>query len=202
MNRKILNFLLFFSFTLFIIVGCQPQKGGETTDYEGMEEETMETEDTQMEMQETTAVAQMGPASGSEVTGTVTFTKNNGEVSVVVDLQNVPEGKHAIHIHENGDCSAEDATSAGGHWNPAEQDHGHISHTDQFHYGDIGNLEAGADGHVHFERTVDDIWTIGDGSDSDIVGKGVIVHAGEDDFTTQPTGGAGARISCGVIQEQ
>ncbi|MGK7394443.1 MAG: superoxide dismutase family protein [Candidatus Cyclobacteriaceae bacterium M3_2C_046] len=191
---SIASFLLFFIMTA-CDTGTRQTAEDETTD-EPMEESMAVEEET-----EATAMAQMGPASGSNVNGTITFEMADNAVQLTVDLQGVPPGTHAIHLHENGDCSAPDATSAGGHWNPTTEDHGHISHTDEFHYGDIGNLEVGSDSTVQFQTTID-IWTIGDGSTSDIINKSVIVHADADDFTTQPTGAAGARIACGVIQRQ
>lgn len=186
------------------ISSCTPQRQGDEEDADTtmVEDEEMETMDMEEEtMEGPTAVAQMEAKSGSNVSGTVTFTLVDEGVHLKVDLQGVSPGKHAIHIHEFGDCSAPDGTSAGGHWNPSSEAHGHISETDEFHYGDIGNLNVGEDSTVTFERTID-IWTIGKEATSNIVGKSVIVHAGEDDFTTQPTGAAGGRIACGVIEMQ
>lgn len=145
------------------------------------------------------ASAVLESRSGSTVTGKVTFTEDHGKVSMKVVLHGLTPGQHAIHLHEKGDCAAPDATSAGGHWNPSSENHGHWGHA-PFHHGDIGNLVADAKGNaeLHFET---DLWTIGDGKPSDIVGHAVIVHAKEDDFTTQPTGNAGGRVACGVIQK-
>jgi superoxide dismutase, Cu-Zn family len=186
------------------ISSCTPPKGSEEgeSDTTAVQGEKMETMGDTEEMEESpTAIAQMEAKSGSNVSGTVTFTMEDAQVHIMVDLQGLTPGKHAIHIHEFGDCSAPDGTSAGGHWNPSSEAHGHISETEEFHYGDIGNLEVGEDSTATFERTVD-IWTIGGEGVSNIVGQSVIVHAGEDDFTTQPTGAAGGRIACGVIEMQ
>jgi len=187
----------FYTTALFLAVlaiSCSPQK-------EKAQEETPEEETTMEEPAEApaTATADIGPASGSNVTGQATFTEENGAVKMVVDLSGISPGTHAIHLHEKGDCSAEDASSAGGHWNPTGAQHGHIGDTEEFHYGDIGNFEAGEDSTAHIETTID-IWTIGGDETSNILGKGVIVHAGEDDYTSQPSGAAGARIACGVLQ--
>ncbi|SHM99698.1 superoxide dismutase, Cu-Zn family [Cyclobacterium lianum] len=145
------------------------------------------------------AVAVISGASGSNVSGTATFTEmDNGKVKLVIEVENLSEGEHALHLHENGDCSAADATSAGGHWNPTDDPHGKRGE-DEYHSGDIDNMVVGADGAGSVEMEVEG-WTIGDGSSSDILNKAVIIHAEADDFTSQPSGAAGARVACGVIQ--
>lgn len=151
------------------------------------------------EMDTKSAVAILSGASGSNVTGTATFTSlENGKVRLVMDVENLSPGEHALHLHENGDCSAADATSAGGHWNPTGDPHGERGE-DEYHSGDIDNMVVGDDGVGTLEMEVEG-WTIGDGSSSDIVNKAVIIHADADDFTSQPSGAAGARVACGVIQ--
>src|SRR5712672_1782476 len=93
----------------------------------------------------TKAAATLEPKSGSQVTGTVTFTKTGDEVHVVADFQNLKPGKHGFHIHEKGDCSAPDAMSAGPHFNPASNPH--AGPLDQArHNGDLGNIEIGPEG--------------------------------------------------------
>ena len=145
------------------------------------------------------ATATLESRSESTVTGTVTFHQDHGKVHMQVVVQGLTPGNHAIHLHEKGDCSAPDAASAGGHWNPSSENHGKWGHA-PFHHGDIGNLVADEKGkaELHFESG---LWTIGDGKPSDVIGHSVIVHAKEDDFTTQPTGNAGGRVACGVIQK-
>jgi Cu-Zn family superoxide dismutase len=96
-----------------------------------------------------------------------------------------------------GDCSAADGSSAGGHWNPAMNNHGMPGAAS--HLGDLGNFTVAADGTGTLEIS-NPAWTIGDGAATDVVGKAIIVHGAPDDFTTQPTGNAGARIGCGVIK--
>jgi Cu-Zn family superoxide dismutase len=144
------------------------------------------------------AVAELESRSGSTVTGKVTFTQHEGKVSMKVVVNGLTPGNHAIHLHDKGDCSAPDATSAGGHWNPSSEDHGKWGHA-PFHHGDIGNLVADAKGKAEL-KVESDLWTLGDGKPKDVVGHSVVVHAKEDDFTTQPTGNAGGRVACGVIQ--
>ncbi|HLW21133.1 MAG TPA: superoxide dismutase family protein [Cyclobacteriaceae bacterium] len=148
---------------------------------------------------ELTAVAEISGASGSEVTGTATFTQNeNGAVTMAIRVENLSPGEHAIHLHEKGDCSAPDATSAGAHWNPTDDPHGKRGN-DGFHAGDIDNLVAGEDGVATLEMEFDD-WTIGGSEETNILNKAVIIHADPDDFESQPAGAAGGRIACGVIQ--
>lgn len=133
--------------------------------------------------------------SGSNVKGKITFTKEGNNVKVVADVEGLTPGKHGFHIHEKGDCSAADGSSAGAHFNPATKPHsGHDS--PQRHVGDMGNLTADASGKAHLEITDSMMSFEGDNS---IIGKSVIVHEKEDDLTTQPTGNAGGRVACGVI---
>ncbi len=142
------------------------------------------------------AVAVLKATEGNKVEGTVTFTKVDGGVLIVADVINLKPGKHGFHVHEHGDCSAHDASSAGGHFNPTNSKHGGPDSPER-HVGDLGNLVADANGKAHYER-VDKLITL-EGPDS-VVGRSVVVHVGEDDFTTQPTGNSGARIACGAIE--
>jgi superoxide dismutase, Cu-Zn family len=142
-----------------------------------------------------TAVCVVYPTEGNSVTGTVVFTKVAGGVKVVADLQGLTPGKHGIHIHECGDCSAADGTSAGGHFNPSGMNHGAPMDAMR-HEGDMGNILADASGKAHLEYIDKDISFEGVTS---IIGRSVIVHKNEDDLKTQPTGNAGARVACGVI---
>jgi Cu-Zn family superoxide dismutase len=149
------------------------------------------------------ATVELQSKSGSSTLGTALFSQRGTgadgamEVTLMVELRGAPAGEHAVHIHEIGDCSSDDGKSAGGHWNPAGVDHGQWGE-DVHHLGDIGNLLVGEDGTGSLTMTTDR-WMIGDGSTNDVVGHAIIVHAGVDDFVTQPTGAAGGRISCGVI---
>jgi len=140
------------------------------------------------------ATAKLEPKSGSNVTGTVTFVQRRDLTEVLVDIENLKPGKHGFHIHEKGDCSAPDASSAGGHFNPTHQHHGGPS-TAERHNGDLGNIEAPASGKVHWES---EFKMNLKGPDS-IIGKSVVVHEKEDDLKTDPAGNSGARIACGEI---
>lgn len=141
------------------------------------------------------AIAVLSSASGSKVTGSVTFTKAGDDLKVVADVTGLTPGKHGFHVHEFGDCSAPDAASAGSHFNPAKHQHGDRAVTDR-HIGDLGNLEADASGKAHLEW-MDKMMKLG-GADS-ILGLAVIVHEKEDDLKSQPVGNAGGRLACGVI---
>ena len=143
------------------------------------------------------ATAMIGPANDSGVTGMAIFVQSGNQITLTIEIQNATPGAHAVHIHESGDCSSPDGTSAGGHWNPTGVAHGKWGEG-EFHLGDLGNFTVGADGTGSIELTTD-LWEIGTGSNIDIVGRGIIVHAEADDFTSQPSGNAGARIGCGAI---
>ena len=141
------------------------------------------------------------PKSDSNVSGTVTFTQVGSMVTMTANMTGLTEGTHAIHIHEKADCSSADGKSTGGHWNPTAQPHGKWGDDTGYHKGDIGNFEVGSDGIGSITMTTDE-WCIGCGNDSmDILGKAIIVHQGTDDFVSQPSGAAGARVSCAGIIE-
>ena len=141
------------------------------------------------------AICVLHPTEGNNVHGVITFTPTDGGIKIVADVEGLSEGKHGFHIHEYGDCSNPDGTSAGGHFNPENKKHGAPTDAER-HVGDLGNLDAGPDGRAHYER-VDNV--ISFSGKHSIIGRGIIVHAGEDDLTSQPTGAAGARVACGVI---
>jgi superoxide dismutase, Cu-Zn family len=145
----------------------------------------------------TRAVAVLGPTAGNQARGVVTFTEDGDRVKVVADVEGLtPGADHGFHIHELGDCSAPDAASAGGHFNPTGHPHAGPMAMVR-HGGDLGNLKADAAGKAHLELTIDGV-TVHDGPTC-ILGRGLIVHLREDDLKTQPTGNAGPRIACGVI---
>jgi Cu-Zn family superoxide dismutase len=130
------------------------------------------------------------------VKGAVTFKEVDGGLEVTAALEGLKPGDHGFHVHEKGDCTAPDAASAGGHFNPSGHKHGGPDAAEH-HEGDLGNLTAGPDGKATKTFTMKGI-SLGDGADS-VVGKGFIIHEKADDGTTQPTGNAGARAACGVI---
>ena len=143
------------------------------------------------------ATAQLQPTKGSKTFGEATFEQVNGKVRVVVFVQGLKPGQeHGLHIHEAGDCSSGDGMSAKGHFNPFNKPHGH-SGSPERHAGDLPSLTANKAGRANINIDLDTI-TVGPGPAS-IIGRGLIVHADPDDYKTQPTGNAGARIACGVI---
>lgn len=148
------------------------------------------------ESAEPAAIAVLHPTEGNDVTGIVRFTPTeDGKIRVTAEVKGLtPNGEHGFHIHAFGDCSAPDATSAGGHYAPHGHQHGLPQAADR-HAGDLGNLKADGEGVANFELVVDNI-TIDE--DTPIIGRGVIVHAQKDDGG-QPTGNAGPRVACGVI---
>jgi Cu-Zn family superoxide dismutase len=136
--------------------------------------------------------------SNSNVSGNASFVEKDGKVTFTANLTGLQPGVHAIHLHEKSDCSAPDGSSAGGHWNPTYKNHGKWG-VGEYHKGDIGNFTADANGKGTITMTTDE-WCIGCGdANKDILGKGLIVHQDPDDFTTQPSGNAGARVACSAV---
>ena len=143
------------------------------------------------------ATARIEAKSGSDVSGTADFmTLEDGRVQVVVNLSGLTPGPHGLHLHEKGDCSAPDASSAGSHWNPTGEPHGGPE-APEHHAGDFGNVIAGDDGKANLVLETD---AFSVGGENDVIGRAIIVHADADDLTTQPTGNSGGRIGCGVIE--
>jgi Cu-Zn family superoxide dismutase len=144
------------------------------------------------------ATAQLQPTKGNKTMGEATFEQVGNKVRVTVYVQGLKPGQqHGLHVHEAGDCSSGDGMSAKGHFNPFNKPHGHPS-SDERHAGDLPALVAYKDGRAKVQVDVDVI-TVTPGPAS-IVGRGLIVHADPDDYKTQPTGNAGARLACGVIR--
>lgn len=147
------------------------------------------------------AAANLVAASGSLVSGTLTLAPMGNGVHIRGDIGGfAPGSTHGFHIHETGDCSAADATSAGGHFNPTGQPHGK-SESGAHHLGDIDNIRSDASGVARVNAHVQGV-VLGGGAINDIAGRAIIVHAKGDDYTSQPSGDAGARIACGVIEVQ
>jgi Cu-Zn family superoxide dismutase len=164
---------------------------------EAAQEIEQEVEEVQVEVVKFT----MEPKSDSNVSGEVTFTEENGMVKMAATLSGLSAGEHAIHLHEKADCSSDDGKSTGGHWNPTAEPHGKWGAAEGYHKGDIGNFTADADGNATVEFSTEQ-WCLGcEDPNKNIIGKAVIVHQGVDDFTSQPSGAAGARVSCtGIIE--
>ena len=143
------------------------------------------------------ATARLEPTRGNTAQGTVTFAQRMGKVYVTADVRGLaPNREHGFHVHEKGDCTSGDGMSAGGHFNPDGRPHG--PQGAPHHAGDMPSLAADASGNAKASFTLDEV-TIVAGPKS-LAGKGLIVHKDPDDYRTQPTGNAGARLACAVIQ--
>lgn len=135
---------------------------------------------------------------GHEARGSVQFSVAGKKVRVVAEVAGLSPGPHGFHIHEKGDCSSSDGASAGGHFNPYGKPHGKPDQAER-HGGDMPQLIADAKGVAKLVAYLDDLIVAEGTAENDIVGRSVIVHAGADDFKTQPAGNSGARVACGVI---
>jgi Cu-Zn family superoxide dismutase len=142
------------------------------------------------------AVAKLQPTQNSTARGEVTFTQEADGVRVTGSFSGLTFGERGFHVHEKGDCSAPDASSAGGHFNPGGKPHGAPGDAER-HVGDLGNLKADPYGLARIDVLDKHLALSGPNS---IIGKAVIVHEKADDLKTQPTGNAGARLACGVIE--
>jgi Cu-Zn family superoxide dismutase len=144
------------------------------------------------------AAADLQPTKGSKAAGKITFTQSGDKVHVAGEVTGLrPNQEHGFHIHEAGDCSSGDGMSTKGHFNPQGKPHGNPSSAAR-HAGDMPALKADANGTAKVDATLD-IISVSPGPTS-VVGKGLIVHAQPDDYKTQPTGNAGARVACAVIR--
>lgn len=143
------------------------------------------------------ATAKLEPTRGNAVTGKVEFAQRGNMVILTATLSGLTPGPHGFHIHERGDCNSPDAMSAGGHFNPTGKRHGSPLIPDH-HAGDLPMLVADGGGKASLTTQVEGV-TIGGGGPTDIVGRSVVVHAGGDDYSSQPAGNSGPRVACGVI---
>ena len=194
--RKIQT-ILFSAIAVTMLFACE-NKGEEQAKTNESEEKQVKKENHQKDVSK--VIVSMSAKSGSTAAGSIKLMESGGKVKMTVEMMGLAPGEHAIHIHENGDCSADDGTSAGGHWNPKGDDHGKWG-KDVFHMGDIGNLVANEKGEVSYEFETDKWCLECDDETKNIIGKSFIVHAGADDFKSQPSGAAGARVACGVIKK-
>lgn len=145
------------------------------------------------------ASAQLSPTKGNTTSGSVTFTQTGSKVLVIAEIRGLkPNAEHGFHIHEKGDCSSGDGMSTGGHFNPTTQAHG-AHGTGSHHSGDLPSLIADANGvaKLKFESATITV----DSGLTNIIGRGLIVHRDPDDYKTQPTGNAGPRLACSVINK-
>jgi Cu-Zn family superoxide dismutase len=148
------------------------------------------------------AVADLKPTQGSNVSGTATFVERGGKILVDVRAKGLTPGQHGFHIHEKGDCSAPDAMSAGGHYNPTSEPHGGPD-SPKHHGGDFGNLTADASGDANASIALDTArFNVGKLGSNTIAGRALVIHADPDDLNSQPAGNSGKRVACGVIVMQ
>ena len=144
------------------------------------------------------AQADLKPTLGNAASGWARFEQRDGKVLVTAEVRGLkPNAEHGFHVHEKGDCSAPDATSAGGHFNPGVKPHAHYSEGAS-HAGDMPNLKADANGVAKFSYTSQTL-SAASGVGNSVVGRAVVVHRDPDDYKTQPAGNSGPRIACGVI---
>ena len=145
----------------------------------------------------TSARASLASTQGQLARGDLVLRQEAAGVRVTGTLRGLkPDAVHGFHVHEKGDCSALDASSAGAHYNPADAAHGNPA-SPAHHAGDIPNIQADASGRASVDALIEGVSL---GGANDIVGRALIVHADPDDYTTQPSGNSGARIACGVIE--
>jgi Cu-Zn family superoxide dismutase len=144
------------------------------------------------------AVAQIAPTQGNTVTGSLALTPAAEGVRISGAIQGLkPDAEFGFHIHEKGDCSAPDGSSAGAHFNPAQAQHGNPA-SGAHHAGDMVNIRSNGEGVAQVDTTVAGTALHGD-PNADVMGKAIVVHESPDDYTTQPSGNSGKRVACGVI---
>ena len=150
------------------------------------------------DLEQAKAVGKLQATSGSNVSGEVTFTQKPGGRVVMNALVRglKPNSEHGFHIHENGNC-ADNGNAAGGHFNPKQGSHGKYDAV-MHHVGDLPSLQADSNGVAKLNMESNDITLLAGATN--IIGRGLIVHANPDDYVSQPTGNAGGRIACAVIE--
>jgi superoxide dismutase, Cu-Zn family len=147
------------------------------------------------------AGAELKPTQGNEITGSLNLVAETNGVRIAGIIKGLKAGtEQAFHVHEKGDCSAPDASSAGDHFNPTSQPHGNPKTKSRpRHVGDMANLRADAQGTAKVDMLIEGA-TLQTGAPSDLAGKAIIVHQKADDYTSQPAGNSGDRAACGVIK--
>lgn len=187
----------FILMTFFAIISCNSGNNNSENSAKSTNDSTVSTED--MPMKEH-AVADLKPVfQDTALSGSAEFdAEPGGKVKMKLNLS-IPSKANksvAVHIHANGDCG-DLGKAAGGHWNPTNAEHGKWG-TSSFHSGDMGNVKLDMNGNGNMELETD-LWSLGGDTKTNILNKAIIVHGGEDDFVSQPSGNAGTRIGCGVI---
>lgn len=189
-KKSTMRNLLVSLLTLFLLASCSQGDMSDSATETEMEETVVNAPEI------TKATAVLSPTDGNQTAGVVTLTQTDEGVRVEATVSGLDaESRHGFHIHQFGDCRAPDGTSAGGHFNPEDVEHGAPT-ADIRHVGDLGNLPSNAQGTADVDFIDTHVELNGPNS---VLGRGVIVHAGTDDFQSQPTGAAGSRLACGVI---
>lgn len=187
----------------FAIIGCQKNKKTTTTtgkDTSGIttlgrtDTGTIKHDTGMTKTGITKLVCILTGTKDNKITGTLTFSQDGKKVKVTGTINGLTPGEHGIHIHEKGDCSTPDFSSAGNHFNPNNGQHGDFDKKES-HMGDLGNLKANKDGKAEINEISEYI------NLNEILGKAVIIHANVDDLKSQPAGNSGPRIACGVIEK-
>jgi Cu-Zn family superoxide dismutase len=144
-----------------------------------------------------TAVGEVAlvPLGGSKVAGKLRVEQRSDGVWLTGDVSGLTPGKHGFHIHEKGDCSAPDGSSVGPHFAPTSKTHGDPT-APEHHAGDMGNIQADADGTATVAYLAKDVMLKGTNA---VEGRAIVIHGGEDDLKTQPSGNSGSPVACGVI---
>lgn len=186
---------------LFSLASCAPREEdtGAPADADAGAAAVEPAPDAAAAAQPTRARAELQGAPDSGVSGNVEATEEAGGVRLVAEVSGVAEsGPHGFHVHQVGSCEPPDFTSAGDHFDPTGAPHA-CPPTTPRHAGDLGNLEVEEGGSGRLELSTD-LLTVSPGPSS-LVGKAIILHAGADDCTTQPSGDSGDRLACGVFEQ-
>ncbi len=186
-RSSLLRTSIFFVAIITTITGCS-EESKETSTVSSPATVTIDQEN---------VMAILAPTTGNNAAGSVNFSQQTDGILIKAEITGLTPGSHGFHIHEKGDCSSGDGKSAGGHYNPNSVDHSGPDATMR-HVGDLGNIIADANGNAIYQR-LDAVVSFS--GTNNIIGKAVIIHAGTDDLTSQPTGAAGARVACGVINK-
>lgn len=185
----------------FLFTACNNGGADETDKKDSSSTEMQHSGEATLPLAQHAMATLSGTYSDTAVTGVVKFDADSttGKVVMLLELTIPAKANQsvAVHLHEHGDCG-DNGKNSHGHWNPTQQAHGKWGSA-QFHLGDIGNVTLDAQGKGSLSMETN-LWTLGGPAASNILGRAVIVHGGMDDYTTQPTGNAGNRIGCGVIQ--
>lgn len=194
-----INFTLLIFIVVLVMAGCQSKP---KMNIEEKEQPSVEVDQKTDDKKEQKVVIDLINQEGIAI-GIATLFEGEKGVHIQVDAHHLPAGTHGFHIHENGICETPSFESAGGHFNPGEKNHG-FDDPNGFHNGDMENLEVTMDGTVE-QQYINEAVTLEKGKKNSLLGKkgtAIIIHADPDDYVSQPTGNAGERIACGVINNE